>query len=271
MSGLRRLLRFLDHKLHAWMEPIVYRRSECVVVPSWGLARELAEEYPWLEQRIAVISNPVSLHRWIKPSGFDPKLFRRAKGLGEDSFVLAFVALGQFERKGLPLLIEALALQDDRQLELLVVGGDDGALEPYRDRCRAIGLADRVHFTGMRRDIRPYLWAADAFVLPSSYEVFPLVCLQAAAASLPLLASHLHGVEEFLTDGCNGILVERTVTGIHSGIAAARELAPEDLRWMGKQARCDVERFGERPFSAAWSELYASFSPEPPAAMTQGA
>jgi len=260
MRGLRGVLRYIDHKLHALMEPVVYKRAKAIIVPSRGLARELAHEYPWLTEKIAVVANPVDLQWWQRPSGFDAAAVRRAHGLGEDSFVLAFVALGQFERKGLPILLDALSTLQDRQVELLVVGGENSAVAPYKRRCQALGIGDRVSFTGTHRDIRAFLWAADAFVLPSSYEVFPLVSMQAAAASLPLLVSDLHGVEEFLRDKANGILVKRSPEDIQRGITAVRSLPRAERESMGRAAREDVQRFAVPQFILAWREFYRSLS-----------
>lgn len=256
MRGLRGLLRYIDHKLHALMEPVVYRRAKALVVPSRGLARELSCEYPWLTEKIAVVANPVDLQWWQRPTDFDAAAIRREYGLGEDSFVLAFVALGQFERKGLPILLDALSKVQDRQLQLLVVGGEKSSVAPYSRKCEALGIAGRIRFTGMQRDIRPFLWAADTFVLPSSYETFSLVSVQAAAAGLPLLVSRLYGVEDFLKDNTNGILVRRSPEDIQRGIAAVRSLPQAARETMGRKAQEDVQRFAVPQFILAWREFY---------------
>ncbi len=260
MRGLRGLLRYIDHKLHALMEPVVYKRAKALIVPSRGLAREIAREYPWLTEKIAVVANPVDLQWWQRPADFEATAIRREYGLGRDSFVLAFVALGQFERKGLPILLDALSKFPDRQLQLLVVGGERSSVAPYGRKCQALGIGGRVKFTGMHRDIRPFLWAADAFVLPSSYETFSLVSVQAAAAGLPLLVSRLHGVEDFLKDNTNGILVRRSPEDIQRGIAAVRSLPRAARESMGRKAQQDVERFAVPQFIVAWQEFYRSLS-----------
>src|SRR6202012_3767851 len=99
----------------------------------------------------------------------------------------------------------------DKRLKLLIVGGREERIRPYKDLSEKFAITDRVVFAGMQKDVRPFLWSSDAFTLPSSYEVFPLVALEAAAACLPLLVTPLNGVEEFLVNGENGILVQQTV------------------------------------------------------------
>jgi len=100
--------------------------------------------------------------------------------------VLVFVALGHYERKGLPLLFEALRALNDSRLKMVVVGGSQNGIAAYRERANKGGLNGNVKFLQTQKDIRPYLWAADALTLPSHYEVFPLAVLEAAAAGLPL-------------------------------------------------------------------------------------
>lgn len=63
-----------------------------------------------------------------------------------------------------------------------------------------------VHFLGMRRDVADLLQQADLFVLPSVYDIFPTVLLEAMAASLPIVATDVGGVPEML-NGANGLLV----------------------------------------------------------------
>jgi glycosyltransferase involved in cell wall biosynthesis len=134
--GLRGWLRWLDHQLHAWMETFTYSRARQVVVPSTGLARELRAEFPCIEHKLTVLPNPISLERLQMPGEFDRRAFRHSLGIDEQDVAALFVALGQFERKGLPLLLQALARTG--QVKLVVVGGDTDLIARYRQRLRNI-------------------------------------------------------------------------------------------------------------------------------------
>ena len=123
-KGLRGWFRWLDHKLHAWMESFTYPRAKQVVVPSRGLARELRAEFPYIENKLTVLPNPISLQRLQMPDEFDRSAFRHRLGVEEQDLVALFVALGQFERKGLPLLLQALATPGMERVKLIVVGGE---------------------------------------------------------------------------------------------------------------------------------------------------
>jgi glycosyltransferase involved in cell wall biosynthesis len=257
-TGLRGRFRWLDHWLHALCEPIVFRQVHRIVVPSGGLARELSAEFPCTQGKVTVIPNPVDFKGLERPSDFERADFRRRLGLEPNAVVLAFAALGHFERKGLPLLLHALQHVPEPALKLVVVGGERALVASYQARVAMMGLTDRVVFVGMQRDLRPYLWSADAFALPSFYEAFPLVSLEAAAAGLPLIASPLNGVEDILRDGENGYLVSRSPERIADGIRRLLALSPEARTRMGEEARHAVARYDTPNFISCWRDFYGN-------------
>jgi glycosyltransferase involved in cell wall biosynthesis len=254
--GLRAALRWLDHVVHSIMEPVVYRRAGRIVVPSGGLARDLADVYPRTVEKTKVLPNPVDLERMKRPGNFDRAAFRSDRGFTDADIVLLFVALGHFERKGLPLILEAMKTSLPPSVKLIVVGGTADLIEVYRQKVSEAGLSERVHFAGMQSDVRPYFWSADIFVLPSIYEVFPLVALEAAASALPVIAAPLHGVEEFLVDGENGFLIERSASGVTFGIQRFLDLDDDTRRKIGERAQQDVGRYSVDAFQERWRACY---------------
>jgi glycosyltransferase involved in cell wall biosynthesis len=138
----------------------------------------------------------------------------------------------------------------------MVVGGTPSMVATFRERADRIGLNGNVKFVSTRRDIRPYLWSADALTLPSHYEVFPLAALEGAAAGLPLLVTELNGVEEFLRDGKNGLLTQRNVAAVSDCITRFTEIPTTRRSEMGYQAQLDVEPYAAEKFVAAWREFY---------------
>jgi glycosyltransferase involved in cell wall biosynthesis len=255
--GARGWIRWLDHRVRALLEPVVYRRAERIVVPSRGFAAELVAEYPWLGEKVVVVPNPIDVPRLRRPNGFDREGFRARLGLRAVDVVLVFVALGHFERKGLPMLMEALTDIPEQGLKLLVVGGESDVVSQYRRRAEQMHVGERTVFVGMQRDVRPYLWAADAFAFPSSYETFSLVAFEAGAAALPLLVTPLHGVSEMLSDGDNGFVLERTRAGVERGLRRLMALPPEQRRTMGERARACVEAYSVPKFVANWRPVYS--------------
>jgi UDP-glucose:(heptosyl)LPS alpha-1,3-glucosyltransferase len=98
-----------------------------------------------------------------------------------------------------------------------VVGSDNPA--PYRKL--APELQDRVIFAGPRSDLPALYSAADAFVLPTAYETFSLVCMEAMACGVPVFATAAGGIEEYLKDGINGFQIRMDAEDIASRLAAS--------------------------------------------------
>jgi glycosyltransferase involved in cell wall biosynthesis len=257
--GLRGAFRWLDHQLHAWMERFTYPRAKYVVVPSRGLARELKEEFPYIEDKLTVLPNPISLDRLQVPPEFDRQAFRHSLGIDEQDLVGLFVALGQFERKGLPLLMQALGSPGMERFKLIVVGGESDLIARFGANYQ---LGDRVKFVGMQSDVRPYLWSSDVFVFPSLYETFSLVTYEAAASGLPIVVSQLYGVEDLLVDGDNGFLIETSVAGVRTGLERILSLSPDARHAMGQRARLAASACSEEHFVDAWRAFYLSLPPQ---------
>jgi glycosyltransferase involved in cell wall biosynthesis len=252
---LRLIARYMIHIWGAFTEKMAFRRAETIVVPSEGLAYELQTAYPELVGgKINIIPNPVDIERFRRPQEFARDPLRLDLGCTAKEFLLCFCALGNFERKGLRVAIEALQELGNTKARLVVVGGSDGEIREYEKICHDAQVGTRVRFVGMQQDIRPYLWASDAFLFPSSYEAFPLVCLQSAAAGLPLIASRVYGVDEFMIDGKTGWIVERNAKAIAFAIAQAVHNRPQVIA-MGYAARERAEEYSEPIFCERWRAL----------------
>jgi len=149
----------------------------------------------------------------VQPLGFDAEAFNPARrranrsaaraslGYGEDDRVVVFVA-NELERKGFDSLLEAAALVGD--VSLLVVGRVD--LAPYRERIERLGVS--VQAVGSVGDVVAYHAAADVFALPTRYEPWGLVIVEALAAGLPVVTSRLAGASVAVRDGETGVLLD---------------------------------------------------------------
>jgi D-inositol-3-phosphate glycosyltransferase len=161
-------------------------------------------------------------HRNVKtiPAGVDLDLFRpmpkqaarAALGLNGDKVVLY---VGRLEPlKGVDILIEALSRLDDQTgIRLMVVGGslEGGELPRLKSWAEQLGLGASVTFTGSvdQSELPLYYNAADIFALPSYYESFGLVALEAMACGTPVVASRVGGLGTFVKDGLSGYLIPR--------------------------------------------------------------
>jgi glycosyltransferase involved in cell wall biosynthesis len=261
VTGIRRLARWLNHSFNAFFERLAINRAKKIVVPSHGLARELSKEYPDVANRIITIANPVDIVRFSRPDDFDRQVFRSQLGVKTGELALSFVALGDFARKGLGLLIAAIARLSDAQrsqLRLIVIGGQPSEIESFRQETVHQGIGDRVVLVGMQGEVRDFLWATDAYVFPSAYEIFSLAILQAAAAGLPVLVSErLYGAEEYIRDGYNGWVVQRTEDGVTNGLErliSDRNKFPH----MAAMAVQSVQGYSMEVFQKRWIQVYSS-------------
>jgi glycosyltransferase involved in cell wall biosynthesis len=250
-QGLRRLVRWITHHYNAMTERLSFRKTALVVTPSQGLVRELTETYPFLMDRVCAIPNPVDAESFARPEWFDRNPLLAQLGLPVEGRVLCFAALGDFSRKGLGILLEALAGIDNQSVRVLVVGGNAGEIAEFTALARHLGVANRVVFAGFQNDVRPYLWVADLFVLPSLYETFALVVIQAMAAGVPAIVTRLHGVEEYAVHGKNAWIVERNPDAVRAAIIEA--LGDEKRLQAARAAATQtVRRYDKAHFVAAW-------------------
>ena len=260
-TGLRWAARWGVHRFNAACEARALRRARCIVVPSQGLAREIAQDYPEAAGRLHVIPNPVAIAHFSRPAAFDRAGRRSALGSSDDETVLGFMALGDFERKGLGLLlsaVSALPWTDQKLVRIVVIGGRAGEIAEFESLATGLGVADRITFVGLQRDVRPFLWACDAFAFPSIYEIFSLAVMQAAAASLPVLVCDgVYGSEEFVVDGLNGWSVERSREAVLAWLVRVLSERTE-LPRMGQAAAVSVAPYALAAFQRRWTNLVAA-------------
>jgi glycosyltransferase involved in cell wall biosynthesis len=132
---------------------------------------------------------------------------RTALGASADAVVLLAIA-SLHRRKGLDVLLDALARTKSRRIVLWIAGDgpERGSLEAQATR---LGLSEQVRFLGFRQDVPSLLDACDAVVLPSRQEGLGVAALEGMAAGRPVVASRVGGLEEVVVDGRTGILVPR--------------------------------------------------------------
>jgi UDP-glucose:(heptosyl)LPS alpha-1,3-glucosyltransferase len=167
---------------------------------------ELVEHYKVPESDIALL-----------PNGYNPQEFSVARreslrapmraelGYSDSDRVLIFVA-NELERKGFFPLIDALSRLKDPSIKLLVVGRVSlDAHQPLIDR---LGLKGCVRCVGPSADVGRYYAAADLFVLPTYYEAWGLVIVEALAMGLPVVTSRLAGAAVAVSEGRAGLLLD---------------------------------------------------------------
>jgi glycosyltransferase involved in cell wall biosynthesis len=181
-------------------------------------------------EKLVVIHNGVELPREPIPS---PQEARAALGLPSEGPLVG--AVSRLEPvKGIKFLIQAFAQVDNATLVIVGDGPEHAALGELTGN---LGIVDRVHWAGHRRDVPYLLPALDVFVQPSLHEGMPNTVLEAMAAGLPIVATAVGGTPEVVVDGITGLLVpprdpDRLAEAI---VALLRD--PNLRRTMGRSGR----------------------------------
>lgn len=166
----------------------------------------------------------------VLPNGIDVDQFRgridkwearKRLGMTADEKLLLFIGRIH-EIKGLGLLIDAMNEISAREkgLTAVIAGPDDGALPGLKEKVRKLGLSDRVMFRGMVAgdEKMALMSAADAFVLPSEKEAFPISLLEACAMGLPVISTDNSDIAKEM-DGICGLTVRRDAKELSEAIA----------------------------------------------------
>jgi len=177
-----------------------------------ALSRVEAEQYRRMgvpEEKIAIIPNGIDLSEYaeLPPKG----AFRKKFNIPEERKIVLY--LGRIHKiKGIDFLIKAYAyLVNEMNLKdavSVIAGPDDGYLSEAKALAHTLGVSDSAMFVGPlygRNKIEAYV-DSDVVVLPSRYETFPMVVLEAYACGKPVIASNVGGLKELIIDGETGLL-----------------------------------------------------------------
>ena len=185
---------------------------------------------------------------------------RTRLGLADTQPVFLYVGSG-FERKGVAQALQALARTPDAHL--LIVGHDKKAKQ-YQRLSRSLGVGQRAHFVGAQTDVKPYYGLADALLLPTLYDPFPNVVVEAMACGLPVITSKKCGAAELIDEGRQGFVRDALDT---AGLAQAMQILskPGRAREMGAQARQLAEPMRLDSMARELNALYRRLLKLPPA------
>ena len=223
------------------LKRLLLRRYDAVVCVSRYVQRCLEAQCCW--------SNLVTQSHFINSARFVPDSATREdvrKRLGaDDRFVLLVV--GQLiPEKGINVAIAAMASLPP-QVMLWIIGAG-----PQQDELTAqiieAGLEDRVRMLGLQVNVQPFLQAADVFVCPSLWaEAAGLVNLESQSCAIPVVASRIGGIPEYVVEGRTGLFFEPGDSATLAGQVRRLIDEPQLRRGMAAEARTWVlEHFSPR-------------------------
>ena len=232
-----------------------------VVTMSDLVRKQIQRRYGLTDDEVVVIYNGIDLERF-HPRNVEAHraAVRRELELAEDRPALLFLG-SDYDRKGLATFLEALVQLDDAVG--LVIGKERPREEArYRQLAAALGVAERVRFLGLRPEPARYYAACDLFVLPTRFDAFGMVVLEAMATGIPAVVTTAAGAAEVIEDGVTGRRVHDPRDADELAAACAPLLDREAARAAGARARVAAEGYSwERHFEQLL-ELYAQVAAE---------
>jgi UDP-glucose:(heptosyl)LPS alpha-1,3-glucosyltransferase len=181
-----------------------------VITNSYMVRQEILKYYPICKEKISTIHNGVEWEKMQKPfSNWQKDKLSFCKQLNLDPKKFHFLFIGNgFERKGLKQLLLALSLLKE-DFHLSVVGKDKN-INSFIKFAKKLSLEKKVSFFGPRSDVINFYQLSDSLVIPSFYDPFANVTLEALAMGLFVVSSSSNGGSEVLTKE-NGTIIESLV------------------------------------------------------------
>ena len=205
---------FLKNAVHRWLKEFM-QKCQHIIIPSESMREILVRDYG-LHERYSVIPTGTNLEPFLNADG---KALRLEKGWQDEKVLISVGRLSP--EKNWDTLLRAFAKTSEKHPDSrLVLIGDGTARQSLEELSSALGVTDRVTFTGALpfEDIPRYLKAADLFVFASVTETQGLVTIEAMAAGLPVVAVDGPGTRDIVDHGKQGFLVENDPDALAKGL-----------------------------------------------------
>jgi glycogen(starch) synthase len=232
--------------------------ADRTVVCSAAMRREAVDGLHADPGRVVVIPNGVDVTTWATTAE-QQQAARRAVGVPDDAPLLVLVGRLEYEKGGQDA-VAALALLTDRRTHLVLVG-TGGQRQALLEQAARDGVADRVHLVGRLDDdtAAALLGAADVALVPSRYEPFGLVALEAMAAGTPVVVAQSGGLADIVRPGETGLLVPAAAPAALAQAVTAVLADAGASTAMVERARQDAaERFSWDAVATRTAQLYSA-------------
>lgn len=252
-------------RVRVWLEKVVYRFGDCIVVNAEAIRHVLINSVAVPTERIRTVYNGVDVARFVAPPAECLAKTRNALGINPDDLVVTLPGR-VMPQKNHACLLRALARLDQalrQRIRVLFVG--NMLDEPYRQGlvrlAQQLGLESCVSFAGRRDDMASVYAISEVVVLPSLWEGFPNVLLEAMAAKRPVIASAIADNGLLLNDGLTGFLFP---SDDDAALAVVLQklfaMTPADRTAFGQAAHSSVlQRFGTEALVDANVAIYREF------------
>jgi len=245
----------LVRRFYILLEQITQRITDKLIVVSprnteKGLADGIATP-----DKYVTIRSGIELGRFMRPRRSRAEM-RAELGIPLDSAVVGTVTRLSFQKAPLDFVAAVAQVAAQRPDVHFVIVGDGPLRADVEARVAALELTERIHLTGLRRDVPGLMHSFDVFALSSLWEGLPRVLPQAMAAGLPIVATAVDGNAEAVTDGVNGWLVPPGDPALLAQAVIEMLRDPEMMAQMGAAGRERAGEFGAQKMVNDIAELY---------------
>ncbi len=196
--------KILDIEKTAFESPYLKK----LITNSHMVREEILSHYNIHPNKVVVIHNGVEFYQMENAfSSWMEEKENIAKTYNMDLSNYHFLFIGNgFKRKGLKQILLGLSLLKEKNFTLSVIGYDKNMRE-YLRLAKKLNLSKNVFFFGMRQDCKQFLQLADCLIIPSFYDPFANVTLEALSMGLFVITSKHNGAKEIITPD-NGTVIE---------------------------------------------------------------
>ena len=179
--------------------------ADTIIVNSFATKNTLLKSTPWLlDKKIKVVHHGIDLNKFSELNTID---LREQLGLSENDFIIGFVGRLSIQ-KGIKYMLDAFRMVAEKLKSVHLAIAGTGELEGMvKDFIAKFNLEKRIHLLGFRNDIPELMKIFDIFLLPSLWEGFGIVLIEAMASGKPIVATNASSIPEIVENGRNGILV----------------------------------------------------------------
>ena len=188
-----------------------FAKTDALICVSEYARQSFVRRYPALEEKTHVLYNFFDADSMLEQA-------EEPFSYGADGPVLLSVGRMTPPKKYLRFLEVLARLREEGFAFHWYVLGTGQQLEEMEARISALGLNDRVHLEGLTDNPYRYMKHCDLFVLPSGWEGFPTVTVEAKVLGCPVLATDVSGIREQLVHGETGWIVDNDTDAIYEGL-----------------------------------------------------
>jgi L-malate glycosyltransferase len=217
---------FLGRLVHAKTKiPVLY--SEHNMQERYHVVTKILNRYSFNSQSLALgVSEDVSksikknidpripvktLLNGVNTDSFKPGLASEVKmklGIPETAKVMGNIAVFRFQKRIVEWLRVFKSIQQENPDVHGIIVGAGPLEEKIFTECRKLGLTEKVHFPGLKTNVKPYLEVMDIFMMSSSFEGLPIALLEAMSMECAIISTNAGGIKEVIRHEKDGLICD---------------------------------------------------------------